>query len=228
MEVLLRNPKHSQLLYRPNRSGETPYNIDISQQKTILGQIFGARNHHFLSYSVAKENIWEKTLSISGRLNTNEDNENMLGYELYSSALADMLSEPSLSMPITVGLYAKWGSGKSFLLSKLRGSVHSISFFIASRWPNSSSCFIFSRYRWNERIRSPVDRTAIAILGDFTTCGVACRHTIWRYIGRFAWLVDCWSSIWWRKSIRHRHIPVHSLLGHGKVLFFFFKFIYLR
>lgn len=47
----------------------------------------------------------------------------MLGYELYSSALADMLSEPSLSMPITVGLYAKWGSGKSFLLSKLRGWI---------------------------------------------------------------------------------------------------------
>lgn len=45
----------------------------------------------------------------------------MLGYDLYSSALADILSEPSLSMPITVGLYAKWGSGKSFLLSKLRG-----------------------------------------------------------------------------------------------------------
>lgn len=56
-----------------------------------------------------------------GRLNTNEDNENMLGYDLYSSALADILSEPSLSMPITVGLYAKWGSGKSFLLTKLRG-----------------------------------------------------------------------------------------------------------
>ncbi|KAK9889799.1 hypothetical protein WA026_007172 [Henosepilachna vigintioctopunctata] len=97
VEILLRNPKHSQLLYRPNRAGETPYNIDVSHQKTILGQIFGAR-----------------------RLNTNEDNENMLGYDLYSSALADMLSEPSLSMPITVGLYAKWGSGKSFLLNKLR------------------------------------------------------------------------------------------------------------
>lgn len=59
----------------------------------------------------------------AGRLNTNEDNENMLGYDLYSSALADILSEPSLSMPITVGLYAKWGSGKSFLLNKLRGKV---------------------------------------------------------------------------------------------------------
>ncbi|XP_049858446.1 kinase D-interacting substrate of 220 kDa B isoform X1 [Schistocerca gregaria] len=97
VEILLRNPKNSQLLYCPNKAGETPYNIDMNHQKTILGQIFGAR-----------------------RLNTNEDNENMLGYDLYSSALADILSEPSLSMPITVGLYAKWGSGKSFLLNKLR------------------------------------------------------------------------------------------------------------
>ena len=113
VELLLRNPQHSQLLYKPNRAGETPYNIDISNQKTILGQVFGAR-----------------------KLNTNEDSENMLGkaavsmiavlvtpapgYDLYGSALADILTEPSLSMPITVGLYAKWGSGKSFLLRKLQ------------------------------------------------------------------------------------------------------------
>lgn len=64
--------------------------------------------------------------SIIGRINTNEDNENMLGYDLYSSALADILSEPSLSMPITVGLYAKWGSGKSFLLKKLKGKLNFI------------------------------------------------------------------------------------------------------
>lgn len=100
IEILLRNPKNSQLLYRPNKQGETAYNIDLNHQKQILGQVFGAR-----------------------RLNTNEDNENMLGYDLYSSALADMLSEPSLSMPITVGLYAKWGSGKSFLLNKLRDEM---------------------------------------------------------------------------------------------------------
>lgn len=60
-------------------------------------------------------------MCISGRLNTNEDNENMLGYDLYSSSMADILSEPSLSMPISVGLYAKWGSGKSFLIRKLKG-----------------------------------------------------------------------------------------------------------
>lgn len=54
------------------------------------------------------------------KLNTNEDSEGMLGYELYSAALADVLSEPTLTTPITVGLYAKWGSGKSFLLAKLK------------------------------------------------------------------------------------------------------------
>uniref|UniRef100_A0A0K2UQ48 Uncharacterized protein n=1 Tax=Lepeophtheirus salmonis TaxID=72036 RepID=A0A0K2UQ48_LEPSM len=104
VEILLRNPKHSQLLYRPNRSGETPYTIDINSNKSILGQVFGAR-----------------------KLNTNEDGENMLGYDLYSSSLADILTEPSLSMPITVGLYAKWGSGKSFLLGKLRDEMKSFS-----------------------------------------------------------------------------------------------------
>lgn len=42
VEILLRNPKNSQLLYRPNRAGETPYNIDTNHQKSILAQIFGA------------------------------------------------------------------------------------------------------------------------------------------------------------------------------------------
>ncbi|XP_058117079.1 kinase D-interacting substrate of 220 kDa isoform X3 [Anopheles coustani] len=102
VEALLSNPKYSQLLYRSNKEGETPYAIDTTHQKTILGQVFGNR-----------------------RLNANEDSEGMLGYGLYSSALADVLSEPTLTTPITVGLYAKWGSGKSFLLSKLREEMKS-------------------------------------------------------------------------------------------------------
>ena len=42
-ELLLRNPKNSQLLYRPNRAGETPYNIDRSSAKPIITQLFGSR-----------------------------------------------------------------------------------------------------------------------------------------------------------------------------------------
>ena len=51
--------------------------------------------------------------------------DSILGYDLYSSALAEILSEPSLHTPITVGLYAKWGSGKSFLISQLKEEMKS-------------------------------------------------------------------------------------------------------
>ncbi|XP_033742353.1 LOW QUALITY PROTEIN: kinase D-interacting substrate of 220 kDa B-like [Pecten maximus] len=100
-ELLLRNPRNGRLLYRSNKAGDTPYNIDAYHQKSILTQIFGHRN-----------------------LNAN-DGENLLGYNIYTSALADILSDPSLNTPITVGLYAKWGSGKSFLLSKLQNEMKS-------------------------------------------------------------------------------------------------------
>ena len=43
IEHILRNPKHSQLLYKPNCKGETPYNIDLTNPRPILSQLFGAR-----------------------------------------------------------------------------------------------------------------------------------------------------------------------------------------
>lgn len=58
---------------------------------------------------------------IPGHLSPTETDGDMLGYDLYSSALADILSEPTMQPPICVGLYAQWGSGKSFLLKKLEG-----------------------------------------------------------------------------------------------------------
>ncbi|XP_053290366.1 kinase D-interacting substrate of 220 kDa B isoform X2 [Pleuronectes platessa] len=99
-ELLLRNPKDGRLLYRPNKAGETPYNIDCTHQKSILTQIFGAKH-----------------------LSPSETEGDMLGYDLYSSALADILSEPTMQPPICVGLYAQWGSGKSFLLKKLEDEM---------------------------------------------------------------------------------------------------------
>jgi len=177
VEVLLRNPKNSQLLYRPNRAGETPYNIDMNHQKTILGQIFGASKENKDSCKSRKSILYIYCLScfqilflwlyeqllnllssdqcyllislmylFLGRLNTNEDNENMLGYDLYSSALADILSEPSLSMPITVGLYAKWGSGKSFLLNKLRGMYLAIYIAINKKSLNTIAFQLYRTY----------------------------------------------------------------------------------
>lgn len=57
----------------------------------------------------------------SGHLNAEES---IQGYDLYSSTIADVLSDPALKTPITVGLYAKWGSGKSFLINKLQSKSH--------------------------------------------------------------------------------------------------------
>uniref|UniRef100_A0A336K7B2 CSON004305 protein n=2 Tax=Culicoides sonorensis TaxID=179676 RepID=A0A336K7B2_CULSO len=99
VEALLHNPKNNQILYKANKVGETPYGIDQLHQRTILGQVFGTR-----------------------QMNT-EDSEGVLGYEVYSSALTNILYEPTLITPITVGLYAKWGSGKSFLLNKVRDEM---------------------------------------------------------------------------------------------------------
>ncbi|CAG7832151.1 unnamed protein product [Allacma fusca] len=96
VELLLRNPINSQLLYRANAVGETPYGIDRTSAKPVITQLFGSHG-----------------------TNSQEDFENM-GYNAYCSTLANMLSDPTLQMPLTVGLFSKWGSGKSFLLLKLK------------------------------------------------------------------------------------------------------------
>ena len=106
IETILRNLKNGPLLHKPNLKGETPYNIDLATPRPLLSQLFGAR-----------------------QLNTNETSapENLLGYELYGAALGNILSEPSLSLPVTVGLYAKWGSGKGLLINKLMQELRSYS-----------------------------------------------------------------------------------------------------
>lgn len=133
-ELLLRNPKDGRLLYRPNKAGETPYNIDCTHQKSILTQIFGASKtdilyliHEEFKFPIIVYMVFVYLYFLSffpsppEHLSPSESDGDMLGYDLYSSALADILSEPTMQPPICVGLYAQWGSGKSFLLKKLEG-----------------------------------------------------------------------------------------------------------
>uniref|UniRef100_A0A158P6R0 ANK_REP_REGION domain-containing protein n=1 Tax=Angiostrongylus cantonensis TaxID=6313 RepID=A0A158P6R0_ANGCA len=101
-QILLANPSDSRLLYRPNRLGQTPYSIDQGNPQPILPLIFGP-------------------------IDADQQMDTMLGYDVYSNVLADIVCEPSLSLPLTIGLYAKWGSGKSILLAKLKDSMNSFS-----------------------------------------------------------------------------------------------------
>lgn len=84
LEFILRNPRNSQLLYKPNKNSETPFQLDLGHQKPILPTLFGA--------APSSRRVLEK--------------ETQLGYDLYSSAIANLLSEPSLKTPICVGLFA--------------------------------------------------------------------------------------------------------------------------
>lgn len=71
--------------------------------------------------SFLRAKLCSTSICVAGHLSPTESDGDMLGYDLYSSALADILSEPTMQPPICVGLYAQWGSGKSFLLKKLEG-----------------------------------------------------------------------------------------------------------
>ncbi|MFH4979103.1 hypothetical protein AB6A40_005812 [Gnathostoma spinigerum] len=101
-QSLLTNPSDSRLLYRPNKLGQTPYSIDQSNAQPIIPLLFGP-------------------------IDSETHMDAMLGYDIYSNVLADIACEPNLSLPLTIGLYAKWGSGKSLLLSKMKESMNAFS-----------------------------------------------------------------------------------------------------
>uniref|UniRef100_A0A158Q798 ANK_REP_REGION domain-containing protein n=1 Tax=Elaeophora elaphi TaxID=1147741 RepID=A0A158Q798_9BILA len=101
-QCLLLNPSDSRLLYRPNKLGQTPYSIDQENPQPIIPLIYGP-------------------------LDAEIQVDAMLGYDIYSNVLADIVCEPNLTLPLTIGLYAKWGSGKSVLLNKMKDSMRSFS-----------------------------------------------------------------------------------------------------
>uniref|UniRef100_A0A183C2G0 ANK_REP_REGION domain-containing protein n=1 Tax=Globodera pallida TaxID=36090 RepID=A0A183C2G0_GLOPA len=101
-QVLLVNPADSKLLYRPNKLGETPYSIDQESGSPILPTIFGP-------------------------IGNDAGLKSLFGFDSYGDVLADVVCEPNLALPLTIGLYAKWGSGKSLLLPRIRDSMSSFS-----------------------------------------------------------------------------------------------------
>ena len=54
-------------------------------------------------------------------LDKNLRNNDHLGYEVYAEALANYIE--NVETPHTIGLYARTGSGKSFLLDKIQSML---------------------------------------------------------------------------------------------------------
>ena len=50
-------------------------------------------------------------------LNDQPNGEDYLDYVKYSKAITSLLMNKETKLPFTIGIYADWGSGKSFLIA---------------------------------------------------------------------------------------------------------------
>ncbi len=100
--------------------------------------------------------------------------DSILGYDLYSSALSEILSEPSLHTPITVGLYAKWGSGKSFLLNQLKAEMKSFARLTRVVYLKANIFLIFTVFLLSLLVSTPLLfyrwPIGLAVFGAVLTC----------------------------------------------------------
>ena len=62
-------------------------------------------------------------LSTGEILNDFDEDVDHLGYGVYAKALAQQIEK--LNPPCTVGIFGRWGAGKSFLLKYVRSKVNS-------------------------------------------------------------------------------------------------------
>lgn len=135
-ELLLNDPKHYKLLHQQNKLGETPYSIDKKNKHEMLSQ----------SGNDAPINHYEYERM---DLATQQD--------ILLSTLSKFLVEPSLSTPMTIGLYSRWGSGKSAYLQRLAE--------------------LLQDYR-NQLMTRPFTITMLLILGCIT-CGINFGVVVW-------------------------------------------------
>ncbi|XP_078684170.1 uncharacterized protein LOC144917742 [Branchiostoma floridae x Branchiostoma belcheri] len=93
---------NSDLLQEKNNAGQTVLNVAGNDMKyTLMG-----------------------TAKRVGSLKSDSHfEEDSLGYRVYAKTVADILTDESTTMPITVGIYARWGTGKSFILNQVKSEI---------------------------------------------------------------------------------------------------------
>ncbi|CAB3976825.1 kinase D-interacting substrate of 220 kDa-like isoform X1 [Paramuricea clavata] len=101
-EIILKDPRSARLLYQTNRASETPYRIDQRHKKSILRPVLG----------MAEDD--------------KRQTEELLGHNVYATSLAELLCEPSLELPLTVGVYSRWGSSKVHFFKRLQQEMQEI------------------------------------------------------------------------------------------------------
>uniref|UniRef100_A0A0K0DZI9 ANK_REP_REGION domain-containing protein n=1 Tax=Strongyloides stercoralis TaxID=6248 RepID=A0A0K0DZI9_STRER len=180
IKLILSNPSESRLLYSPNKFGETPYSIDQQNSNPILSQMYGV-------------------LDSEAQVNS------LLGYEIYADVLADILSEPKLHLPVTVGFFAKWGTSKSLHLPKIKRSLKNFSRSwldgVELTWSWTIITFLFLVCTF---LTLPITTLSAIFKRDDITYGILSTGITIFIITVIAYLIMCFSNdgSYWSMAIK--------------------------
>lgn len=107
---------------RPLRSLESP-SIDMRSGFTPAAH---ARLLELLNEINKRQHQVEKSLAESMAVNDQPQGADELGFQDYASAFAEMVTNPNVQPPLTIGIYGPWGTGKTFLMQKISQEVAAI------------------------------------------------------------------------------------------------------
>ncbi|KAI8495401.1 KAP P-loop domain [Branchiostoma belcheri] len=121
-----------------DRQGNTPLHIAVHHRyqskkfaQALLGMnsdLLGVKNDAGQTVeNVAADDMKFTLMGAAKRVGSLKSDshfeEDSLGYWVYAKTVADILTDESTTMPITVGIYARWGTGKSFILNQVKHEI---------------------------------------------------------------------------------------------------------
>ena len=102
------------------------YNIDLlpdtndnSNNSNNLSKVKNKKNKNEIS--ISKNNY--KEMYRANVINDQPYGEDFLGYDKYAHALSYVLLSEHIDLPLSVGIFSSWGTGKTFLLKRIEHEI---------------------------------------------------------------------------------------------------------
>ncbi|XP_066275097.1 uncharacterized protein [Branchiostoma lanceolatum] len=96
-------------------------NPGLAGEKDRNGKTALDRADGELKQALAESLESKRSISLKSDSHFGEDS---LGYQVYAQTIANIITDESTTMPITVGIYARWGKGKSFVLNQIKVAIN--------------------------------------------------------------------------------------------------------
>jgi HEAT repeat protein/Cdc6-like AAA superfamily ATPase len=106
-----------------------PYIPEEEQAKINLERLAGDNDKNLSPAADALDSVGDQIGSpstIGTQMRARSDlrsSDDLLGFEDYANAFADLIESPYTDAPLTIGIYGSWGMGKSSLLGQIDGKL---------------------------------------------------------------------------------------------------------